>query len=245
MTSVRDEAVIWHDVECGSYGADLPLWRELAAAAPGPVLEIGCGTGRVALHLARCGHSVVAVDRDPALTAALEERARARDLDVAVLVRDARALDLDERFGLIAAPMQVLQLLEGPGQRHAALESCAACLTSGGVLAVSIVEGVPAGSAKLAQPLPDVAEVDGWIYSSLPLEIAAGRDRIVVTRLRQVVSPDGEIRERMDETHLSALDADTLETEAARARLRPAGRREVPTTAEHVGSTIVLLEGAA
>ena len=141
----RDEAVIWHDVECGAYDADLPLWRELAGAAPGPVLEIGCGTGRVAMHLARCGHDVTAIDTDPALAAALEERARRRGLDIAVSVTDARALDVDGPFGLIAAPMQVLQLLPGAGDRQALLAGAAERLATGGMVALSIVEGVPEG----------------------------------------------------------------------------------------------------
>ena len=55
-------AVAWHDVECGGYRADLPLWLELAAAAGGPVLDVGAGTGRVALELARAGHDVTALD---------------------------------------------------------------------------------------------------------------------------------------------------------------------------------------
>ena len=45
-------AIAWHDAECGSYRADLPLWRELADEAGGPVLDLGCGSGRVALDLA-------------------------------------------------------------------------------------------------------------------------------------------------------------------------------------------------
>ena len=52
------EAVIWHDVECGGYRADLPYWVALARAHGGPVLDIGAGTGRVALALARDGHAV-------------------------------------------------------------------------------------------------------------------------------------------------------------------------------------------
>ena len=63
--------VAWHDVECGGYRADLPLWRELARAEAGPVLDVGAGTGRVALDLARAGHSVTALDREPELLDAL------------------------------------------------------------------------------------------------------------------------------------------------------------------------------
>ena len=35
--------VLWHDLECGSYAEDLPLWHELAGTAPGPVLDVGAG----------------------------------------------------------------------------------------------------------------------------------------------------------------------------------------------------------
>ena len=63
--------VIWHDLECGGYGAELPLWREPAAAEGGPVLDVGAGTGRVALDLARRGVEVHALDLDRALDAAI------------------------------------------------------------------------------------------------------------------------------------------------------------------------------
>ena len=66
--------VVWHDVECGRYDADLTLWIELAREAGGPVLDVGAGTGRVALPLARAGHEVTALDRDAELLAAEAER---------------------------------------------------------------------------------------------------------------------------------------------------------------------------
>ena len=55
--TVAEEA-IWHDVECGSYREDLTLWLALADATGGPVADVGAGTGRVALALARAGHDV-------------------------------------------------------------------------------------------------------------------------------------------------------------------------------------------
>ena len=68
-------AALWHDLECGGYREDLPLWRALAAATGGPVLDVGAGTGRVTLDLAASGVAVVALDTDAALLAALEHRA--------------------------------------------------------------------------------------------------------------------------------------------------------------------------
>ena len=78
--------MIWHDVECGGYGADLPLWRRMAREAGGPVLDLGAGTGRVALDLARHGHDVTALDADADLLDELELRAGEEGLAVSCLV---------------------------------------------------------------------------------------------------------------------------------------------------------------
>nr|MBA3301962.1 hypothetical protein [Thermoleophilaceae bacterium] len=61
-----NEAVLWHDVECAAYTADLGLWEELCSG-DGAVLDIGAGSGRVSLHLARAGCSVTAIDSHPEL----------------------------------------------------------------------------------------------------------------------------------------------------------------------------------
>ena len=69
------ETVIWHDLECGGYAADLPFWRALARRHGGPVLDVGAGTGRVALVLARDGLAVIALEHDRVLADELARRA--------------------------------------------------------------------------------------------------------------------------------------------------------------------------
>jgi hypothetical protein len=65
---------------------------------------------------------------------------------------------------------------------------------------------------------------------------------VAVERLRQAVSPGGELSEELYSIHLDAVSADDLEREAASVGLLSAGRRTVAPTPDHVGSTIVLLE---
>jgi SAM-dependent methyltransferase len=238
-------AVAWHDCECGGYDADLALWRELAAQAGGRVLELGAGTGRVALDLARAGFDVTAVDRDPELLTELQRRARAHGTEVAVVHADVRHLELTEHHALIVAPMQLVHLLGGDARRGAMLRSAAAHLAPGGILAAALLaDPEQVASDDERPPLPDVVERDGWVYSSLPLDVRRLEGALEVRRLRQVVSPGGDLDEEIDITRLELLDPNQLESEALAAGLRRAGRREIPATGDHVGSTVVLLEVA-
>jgi SAM-dependent methyltransferase len=226
----RDASIVWHDVECGAYAADLEVWKELAEAAAGPVLDLGCGTGRVLSHLARRGHDIDGLDLDPSLIVNLKTAQQG----------DARDFVSHRQFSLVLAPMQLVQLFAGAAERESCLRCVAAHLTPGGLAAFAIVEEMPE-PIDASPPLPDTREVDGWIYSSLPIEARVGDGEIRVRRLRQTVSPAGELSEELHELSLRELDAATLEDEARGAGLASVGRRTVPPTADHVGSTVVLL----
>ena len=243
MSAEQTSAVaIWHDVECGAYGADLAFWEELATAADGgPVLDLGCGTGRVALHLARRGHEVVGLDVDPELIAVLQ--ARAEGLPLEAVLADARDFRLDGRVGLALAPMQTLQLLDDAEDRLACLRCVSAHLPPGGLFAAAILEQMPEPDDS-PPPLPDVREVDGWVYSSLAVEAAVGSGEIYVKRIRQTVSPAGELSEEPNEVRIATFPASQLEEEAAAAGLLPHARHPIPPTDVHVGSTVVVLEKA-
>jgi SAM-dependent methyltransferase len=237
------ERVVWHDVECGGYEADLPLWEELAVERGGPILELGCGAGRVVLHLARAtGQLVIGLERDDELLAAVWDRASG-GLEGDAEFGDVRGFDLHARFELVLAPMQLIQLLPEKTDRICCLSCVADHLEPGGRAAFAIVEEVPAlPASEVAPPIPDVRQVDDWVYSSLPMPPEVRDDAIVLRRLRQVVAPDGKLSEATDEVILQMLSADALEQEGTEMGLIPIGRREIPATDAHVGSTVVLLE---
>jgi SAM-dependent methyltransferase len=227
--------VVWHDLECGSYAEDLPLWRELAAAAGGPILDVGAGTGRVALDLARAGHEVVALDLDPELLAALRERAG--ELPIETVASDARAFALGRQFALVLAPMQTVQLLEG---RHEDFVRCAAAhLEPGGVLAVALAN--PPEYEGDVLPLPDMLERDGWVWFSQPIAVRYVPDGMAIDRTREVVSPDGERTIADDRIVLARLLPEDLEAAGALHGLSPLPRREIPASDDYVGSEVVVL----
>jgi SAM-dependent methyltransferase len=232
----------WHDAECGAYAADLAAWTELALEAGGPMLELGCGTGRVALHLARAGIEVTAVDTSPALLEALTERAASSGLELECAIADARELALGRRFALIAAPMQILQLMRGPDERRRVLEGATEHLARDGAFALAILaepDAPPPGRPSL---LPDVLERDGFVYSSLPIDVRVDDAAIEIDRLRRLVSPTGELSEETVMIRLERLPADVVEGEGEAVGLAARERIEVPPTSDHVGSTIVVME---
>ena len=231
-------AAAWHDVECGAYDGDLALWEEMADAADGRVLELGCGTGRVVLHLARRGHRMVGLDRDTELLQVLAERAT--HLPVETVLGDAREFSFDGEVELALAPTHLLQLLPKAEERVACLRRVAAHLAPGGRFAAAIIEAMPEPDGS-PPPLPDVREVDGWVYSSLATEAAVAPGEIVIRRLRQTVSPDGELSEELNEIRIATFPAEQLEAEGRAAGLVPIGRRQIPPTDTHVGSLAVVL----
>lgn len=235
--------VIWHDLECGAYRQDLPLWRELARRHVGPVLDVGAGTGRVTLDLARAGRAVTALDRDPRLLEALTRRAAG--LEVSTVLADARDFVLDESVALCVVPMQTIQLLDGAAGRRRFLGCVRRVLAPQGRLAVAIADELEPFdvSAGLPAPLPDVGEIEGTIYSSRPLAVRERRDGFVLERRRETVTPDGQLIAEPDEVRLDRLAPARLEAEGEAAGFTVARRESIATTAEYAGSTVVMFDG--
>jgi SAM-dependent methyltransferase len=233
-------AVIWHDLECGAYDVDLPLWRELADEHRGPIADVGAGTGRVALDLARRGREVIALDVDADLLNALH--ARAGGLTVTTLCADARDLVLDDPVELIIVPMQSIQLFGGAPGRARFLTAARAALAPGGVLALAIADTLEAVAGEVIDPpRPDICEIKGVVYSSRPVALRDTGDTVLIERVRETVDAAGVRTVDSDVIALDKLTADELEAQGRDAGLRVLPRREVPWSDEYIGSIVVML----
>ena len=130
-------------------GEDVHGEAELVAGfGPSHVLDAGCGTGRVAVELARRGIAVVGVDADPEMLG----RARQRAPQLAWVLADLATLELGRTFDVVVLAGNVLPFVE-PADRPAAVACCARHLAAGGRL----VSG-----AGLAAGWPSVDDLDGW-----------------------------------------------------------------------------------
>jgi SAM-dependent methyltransferase len=231
----------WHDTECGGYDADLGLWLELARAAGGPVLDVGAGTGRVALPLSREGIDVTALDIDGDLLEELRARAAAEGLEIETVVADAAGFDLAGRdFALIAVPMQTIQLLPA---RDGFFASARRALAPGGLVALALAEEPEAFDDVAELPAPDLGESEGWHFVSQPLAVRLQPGVMRIERLRQLIAPDGSRSAEEDVIELARVTAAQLAAEAAPYGLRPEPSLHVAATDDHVGSEVVLLRG--
>jgi SAM-dependent methyltransferase len=132
-----------YDHEYRRRRADVTFYRELAnRRRAARVLELGAGSGRVTIPLARDGHEVVAIDRSEPMLARLRARVAGLPTAVARRVRvergDLRDFDAGARFPLVIAAFNVIEHLYTRGEVAACLARVAAHLEPGGAFAFDV-----------------------------------------------------------------------------------------------------------
>jgi SAM-dependent methyltransferase len=216
------------------------LWRSLAAAAGGPVLDVGAGTGRVTLDLASGGLAVVALDIEAALLAALAHRAEG--LPVETVVADARSFEMARRFSLVLVPMQTLQLLGGPHGRADFLRRALAHMEPGGLLAAAVAD--PMGCFDDVHELPPPAAAL-WVadvcYRSQLLAVVEDGGRAAMHRRREILGPSESPHCEDVVIHLDRLSASDVAAEAAALGFVVEPSRQVPETERYLGCAVAML----
>jgi SAM-dependent methyltransferase len=117
---------------------DLPFWQGLAGQHRGPILELGCGTGRVLLTLLQAGHVVYGLDNDLEMLRFLKGCLPLEQQgNVPVFLSDMACFHLAGRFPLIILPCNTWSTLPAE-KRQAALGCIRAHLAPGGAFALSL-----------------------------------------------------------------------------------------------------------
>ena len=124
---------------------DVPFWQRLAAAQDGRVLELGCGTGRLTVPVARTGADIVGIDRSAAMLARARQRLRRARLRAPLIRGDIRQLPFRRRirFDLVMAPYGMLQSLTSDRDLRQTLDAVAGVLKRGGLFAIDLVPDLP------------------------------------------------------------------------------------------------------
>lgn len=117
-------------------------FRAIARRTGGPVLELGCGTGRVAIPLAQDGHDVVGLDRSEAMLTRAERHARREGVSLRLVEGDMRSFSFSESFPLIAIAFNTFLMLT-PEERWGCLARVREHLAPTGLLAIDCFQPDP------------------------------------------------------------------------------------------------------
>jgi SAM-dependent methyltransferase len=129
-----------YDESVPDWPGEIAFYQEMAAEAQrsgGAVLEIACGTGRVAMRLAQAGVSVVGLDLSPHMLEVAREKSVGLET-MRWVQGDMRSFDLGETFGLVIIPGHAFQNLNTPPDQVACLECIRRHLRPGGLLVVHL-----------------------------------------------------------------------------------------------------------
>ena len=142
MDAFYDRIARYYDPENDDVLDDLPLYSELADAANGTILDVGCGTGRVTFHLATEGHTVHGIDRSPEMLArAQRKQAQRSDLRERVILAEADVLTdpfPGTDYELILLPYNTFMHLHAGDEQQTALDRLAKVLAASGQIVLDI-----------------------------------------------------------------------------------------------------------
>ena len=216
---------LFYHAQHQSYLEDLPFWLGLAAAQRSPILELGCGSGRVLMPLAKAGYRVIGLDNDAEMLATLKTRITpAVKASISLLLADATRIPLAGRFSLIVMPCNTLSTFTRQAQADV-LSGVRLLLAQGGAFVASL----PNPELLLRMPRQSEPEIEDTFPHPLtgePVQVSSSWKKttgyLFVTWHYDHLLPDGgverltsQVRHRLDSTqdYLDAFSAAGLQVE--------------------------------
>ncbi len=192
----------YYDLIAPAETADVALYAAFARRLEAPVLELGVGTGRVAVALARMGLRVVGIDVSPSMLAVARARAEAAGVPLELRQADACAYRFPERFGLIISAADSFLHL-GSTERHLrALRLAGEHLAPDGRLVLDLPApgggwaDWQAGIRPLELAWSGPAPEGGMLQYFVTFSVDAAAQERTVTHLLDHIGPDGVVRRR-------------------------------------------------
>ena len=140
--AIPDFGLLYDSVPLYAARQDVAFYVDEAKATRGAVLEVGCGTGRILLPIARAGAAITGIDASKHMLERCRAKLAAEPAAVRARVRlaqhDMRDFELAEKFGLIIAPFRVVQHLTTVDDQLRFLETVARHLAPGGRLVFDV-----------------------------------------------------------------------------------------------------------
>ncbi len=129
----------FYDAIHDDFRDDAGLWASFAGRTDSPVLEVGCGTGRIALELARQGYNVTGIDPSRAMLAIARQKAEDDAIDVEFIEGRISDLTLEpDHYGLVLLPLDVLLYCEHGKEQLETFRALAKILVFNGLLAIDL-----------------------------------------------------------------------------------------------------------
>jgi SAM-dependent methyltransferase len=141
-------AAAWDFMRADMSFTDSQYYRDIMRSSGEPVLDVGCGTGRLLLEYAADGIDVDGVDNSPQMLAICREKAADLGLVVSLYAQEMEALDLPRRYGTIFVPSMSFQLVPDVADAHRALDGFYRHLLPGGTLVLTVWHIQGEGSAE-------------------------------------------------------------------------------------------------
>ena len=141
MTTPFDRFARFYDGDYRHYDDDLAALLDLAAESGEPILELGCGTGRVLLPLAKASHTVTGVDISPALLDLARQKLRSTHhaARITLIEADLRTFDLPQKaFAFAFCTSNTLMHLTTQADQLAVLRNAHRHLAPGGLLFIDL-----------------------------------------------------------------------------------------------------------
>jgi SAM-dependent methyltransferase len=180
VTSAYDRLGPAYDAWCRSVLEDIPFYVDLAVRSGGPVLELGVGSGRVAVPTALAGVAVVGVDSSPAMLELAAARAAPHAIDLRLVEADMRALPDLGRFALVTIPFRALLHLASDAERLGVLAAVRDRLEPGGAFAFDVfhpdAEDIAETHDRWLEREPGIWERARWDAAARELELSVRTD---------------------------------------------------------------------